>query len=83
MASKKLTGRRITRACTRRRSSVMARWPATLITCEIANDVIACTSVAPPTASAIGRAESVRRLPTTSSIRNLVLAGKHETGERG
>ena len=73
--SKNETGRRMSRACTLRRSSVMARWPATLITCESANDVAACTSAAPPTASASGQSSSKRCLPTTSSISHLVLAG--------
>ena len=58
--SKNDTGRRMRRACTLRRSWVMARWPATLMTWESPNEVAACTSDARPTASASGSSRSKR-----------------------
>ena len=56
--------------------SVIARWAATPRTCDSANDVTACTSVAAPAASARGRAGPRCPCPITSSIRYLEVAGR-------
>src|SRR5689334_15126038 len=56
--------------------SVIARWAATPRTCESANDVIACTTVAMPAAIASGINRSARCLPTTSSISDLEVQGR-------
>lgn len=82
VASKKLTGRRSTRACTRRRSSVIARWAATEITWESVNELAACSSVATPTAIAIGVSRSRRCFPRTSSMMYLVEPGSTRPAKR-
>src|SRR5689334_14012289 len=56
--------------------SVIARCAATPSTCESANDVIACTTVATPAAIASGVSSSARCLPTTSSISDLDVHGR-------
>jgi hypothetical protein len=61
---------------------VIARWPATLMTCEFANDVIAWMIVAPAHASATGQRRSGRFLPMTWSMRNCVLRGSTKPATR-
>ncbi len=80
--SKYDTGSRSTCACTRLRMSVMARWPATLTTCDSENDVTAWISVAPATASASGMSRSGRCLPITVSIRYFELPGNTNPASR-
>ncbi len=80
--SKKRMGRRATCACTLLRISVMARCAATPKTCEIANDVTACTTVAAPAAIAMVESSSARCLMMTSSTRYFELAGSTKPTSR-
>ena len=57
-SSKKRTGSRVMRACTRRRMSLIARCAATEITCDSAKPVPACTAVATAAATASGAIRS-------------------------
>ena len=60
----------------------MARCAAMLITCERPNDVLAWTSVASPTASAISQSRSLRPWGSTLSMRNFELAGSTSPASR-
>ena len=80
--SKKATGRRITCAWTVVLMSRIARCAATLTILARPNDVAACTSVAPPLATAIGTRSSERRSPMTLSITNFELAGRTKLATR-
>src|SRR5205823_6319196 len=62
--------------------SVMARWAATPSTCDRANPVSACTSVAPPAASASGSSSSGWCCPMTRSITHLDDAGRTRPARR-
>ncbi len=64
------------------RISVIARCPATPSTCESAKEVVDCTMVAIPAASAKVVSSSTRLLPITSSIRNLDVPGRTRPARR-
>ena len=61
---------------------MIARCAATEITCESANELEACSTVAMPAAQAIGVSSSSRPLVSTSSMIHLVLPGSTSPAKR-